>query len=57
LKVIINDEVIDIAKGHNNFFHAVILFFHHIKVEEKGVLGRTNLTLSGLNILAMLEST
>ena len=66
-----------LLQGRNNFFHAVILFFHHIKVEEKGMLGlvdftyssyslahpppfvsrRTNLTLSGLNILTTLEST
>ncbi|XP_062507845.1 transmembrane protein 209-like [Corticium candelabrum] len=55
MKVVIRNAIVDVPKGRNNFFHSLIAFLHHLKVEEKGMLGRTNLSLSGLNILTILE--
>jgi len=54
-KVVIGETVFDIAKGHNNLFHAIVLFLLHIKSLEHGVLGRINLGLTGLNILNVLN--
>ena len=54
-KVVIGETVFDVAKGHNNLFHALVLFLLHIKSLEHGVLGRINLGLTGLNILNILN--
>jgi len=54
-KVVIGEMVFDVAKGHNNLFHALVLFLLHIKSLEHGVLGRINLGLTGLNILNILN--
>jgi len=54
-KVVIGENTFDVAKGHNNLFHALVLFLLHIKSLEHGVLGRINLGLTGLNILNVLN--
>lgn len=54
-KVVIGENVYEVAKGHNNLFHALVLFLLHIKSLEHGVLGRINLGLTGLNILNVLN--
>lgn len=55
-KVIIGDDTWDLAKGRNNAFQAILLFLHHIKTKEHGLLGRVNLGLSGVNILWVIDS-
>ncbi|XP_065830987.1 transmembrane protein 209-like [Oscarella lobularis] len=55
-KIIRKDEIIDIASGRNNLFSALLLFFHHIKTVENGMLGSINLALIGLNILSILDT-
>lgn len=54
-KVVIGENIFDVSKGHNNLFHALVLFLLHIKSLEHGVLGRINLGLTGLNILNVLN--
>lgn len=54
-KLIVGEVVSDLAKGRNNLFHTILLFLHHIKTRENGMLGRVNLGLSGINILWILE--
>lgn len=54
-KVVIGETVFEVAKGHNNLFHSLVLFLLHIKSLEHGVLGRINLGLTGLNILNVLN--
>ncbi|XP_002730812.1 transmembrane protein 209-like [Saccoglossus kowalevskii] len=55
-KVIIGDDTWDVPKGRSNMFQAILLFFHHIKTKEHGMLGRVNLSSSGVNILWILDS-
>eukprot|EP00118_Oscarella_pearsei_P021452 m.240712 g.240712 ORF g.240712 m.240712 type:complete len:134 (+) comp40196_c1_seq30:1257-1658(+) len=55
-KIIKKNEIINIPKGRNNFFSALILFLHHIKTVENGMLGSVNLALISLNILSILDS-
>lgn len=54
-KVIIGDDIWDLPKGRNNMFQAILLFLHHIKTKEHGMLSRVNLGLSGVNILWILD--
>ena len=42
-------------QGRNNLFHTLILFLHHIKTKESGVLGRINFGVSGINILWVID--
>merc|ERR1712080_471952 len=53
--IIIAGETINIPKGRNNVFHCILYFIHHVKVKEKGMLGRVNLGLSGINILWVID--
>nr|XP_054751757.1 transmembrane protein 209-like [Lytechinus pictus] len=55
-KVILGDDTWDLPKGRNNLFQAILLFLHHIKTKENGMLGRVNLGLSGVNILWVIDS-
>ncbi|XP_028516709.1 transmembrane protein 209, partial [Exaiptasia diaphana] len=54
-KVVVEDEVFDLAKGRNNLFHAIIFFLYQVKTKDNGMLGRVNLGLSGVNILCILS--
>ncbi|XP_077982118.1 transmembrane protein 209-like isoform X2 [Glandiceps talaboti] len=54
-KVIIGDDTWDLVKGRSNMFQAILLFLHHIKVKEHGMLGRVNLNSSGVNVLCVLD--
>lgn len=47
----VKDEILEIAKGRNNLFHAILLFLRQIYTLEHGMLGRVNLGPSGINIL------
>ncbi|CAH1787400.1 unnamed protein product [Owenia fusiformis] len=55
-KLIIGEQILDLPKGRNNMFHAILLWLHHIKTNEAGMLGRVNLGLSGINILWVVDS-
>ncbi|XP_070558588.1 transmembrane protein 209-like [Ptychodera flava] len=55
-KVIIGDDTWDLPKGRSNMFQAILLFLNHIKTKEHGMLGRVNLSSSGVNILWVLDS-
>ncbi|CAG0913327.1 unnamed protein product [Notodromas monacha] len=48
-------EVCEASKGRNNLLHTILLFLHHVKTQNKGMLGRVNLGLSGINVLWILE--
>lgn len=50
-QVIIGKTVHNLPKGRNNMFQAVLLFLHHIRTKEHGMLGRVNLGMSGVNLL------
>ncbi|XP_013385276.1 transmembrane protein 209 [Lingula anatina] len=56
-KVINGDDTWDVVKGRNNMFHCILLFLHHIKTKEHGMLGRVNLGMSGINILWVLDTS
>ncbi|XP_072175558.1 transmembrane protein 209-like [Diadema setosum] len=55
-KVILGDDTWDIPMGRSNMFQAILLFLHHIKTKENGMLGRVNLGPSGVNILWVIDS-
>lgn len=42
-------------QGRNNFFYTVLLFLHHIKTTENGLLESVNLGKSGVNMLWIIE--
>lgn len=44
-----------LLQGRNNFFYTVLLFLHHIKTTENGLLESVNLGKSGVNMLWILE--
>ncbi len=46
---------LEVSPGRNNLFHTLLLFLHHVKTKEHGVLGRINLGRSGLNVLWVIE--
>lgn len=50
-QLVIGGAVNQLAPGRNNMFLTILLFIHHIKTKENGMLGRINLGLSGINIL------
>ncbi|XP_033647233.1 transmembrane protein 209-like [Asterias rubens] len=54
-KLIIGDDTWDLPKGRSNMFQAVLLFLHHVKTKEHGMLGRVNLGMSGVNILWVID--
>nr|KAG5690376.1 hypothetical protein BaRGS_002333 [Batillaria attramentaria] len=54
-QVIIGTETYNLPKGRNNMFHAILLFFYHVRTKEGGMLGRINLGMSGLNILWIFD--
>jgi len=54
-KVVVEGTVGNVKPGRHNLFHAILLFLHHIKVKEHGMLRRINLGMSGLNILWVLD--
>lgn len=55
-KVVVDKEVIDIPKGYNNLFHAIIVFLHQIKTHNSAMLGSVNINLSAVNILWIISS-
>ncbi|XP_052060873.1 transmembrane protein 209-like [Mytilus californianus] len=55
-QVVIGKSMHNLPKGRNNMFQAVLLFLHHIKTKEHGMLGRVNLGMSGVNVLWIFES-
>jgi hypothetical protein len=44
-----------IVSGRNNLFHTLLLFLHHIRTKEGGVLGRINFGVSGINVLWVID--
>ena len=42
-------------KGRNNMLHAMLLLLHHVSSKDKGMLGKVNLGLSGINILWVVQ--
>ncbi|KAL1415436.1 hypothetical protein MTO96_006787 [Rhipicephalus appendiculatus] len=54
-RVIVGEDTCDLPKGRNNLFYAILLFLHCIKTKHRGMLGRINLGLSGVNILCVLD--
>lgn len=50
-QVVVGKTIYNLPKGRNNLFHALLLFFHHVKTKEHGMLGRVNMGASGVNIL------
>lgn len=55
-QVVIGQITHNLPKGRNNMFQAILLFLHHIKTKEHGMLGRVNLGMSGINVLWVLDS-
>jgi len=49
-------EKICVGPGHNNLFHTLLLFLHHVKNSESGMLGRINFGKSGVNMLCIIEA-
>ncbi|GAB6021502.1 hypothetical protein CHUAL_004107 [Chamberlinius hualienensis] len=54
-QMVVGEIVNELQKGRNNMFSAILLFLHHIKVKEDGMLKRVNLGPSGLNILWVMK--
>lgn len=54
-KVVISQDIFSLQKGRNNLFYALLIFLHHLKTKECGMLGRVNLGPSGLNILWVIS--
>lgn len=54
--LMLKGEHFEIPPGRNNLFYALLIFIHHIKVKNFGLLGRINLGPSGLNIAWVIES-
>eukprot|EP00096_Caligus_rogercresseyi_P002345 TRINITY_DN14450_c0_g1_i1.p1 TRINITY_DN14450_c0_g1~~TRINITY_DN14450_c0_g1_i1.p1 ORF type:complete len:554 (-),score=177.95 TRINITY_DN14450_c0_g1_i1:108-1769(-) len=50
------DKMLELEPGRNNLFHVLLMFMHHIKTKEDGMVGRINFGLSGVNILWVLDS-
>ncbi|CAB4068099.1 unnamed protein product [Lepeophtheirus salmonis] len=50
------DKILEVEPGRNNLFHILLMFMHHIKTKENGMVGRINFGLTGVNILWVLES-
>ena len=55
-QVVIGKTSHNLPKGRNNMFQAMLLFLHHIKTKEHGMLGRVNLGMSGINVLWIFNS-
>ncbi|XP_075217050.1 transmembrane protein 209 isoform X3 [Lycorma delicatula] len=55
-QLITGEEVHHVPKGRNNLFYTILLFLHHIKTKEHGMLGRMNLGGSGVNMLWVIEN-
>lgn len=51
----IGKETHNFPKGRNNFFYTVLLFLHHIKTTENGLLESVNLGKTGVNMLWILD--
>jgi len=50
------DKII-VGSGRNNLFHTLLLFLHHVKQSEKGMLdGRIHFGRSGVNMLWVIEA-
>lgn len=54
--LILKKENFDLPPGRNNLFYALLVFLHHIKVKNFGLLGRINLGASGLNIAWVIDN-
>ncbi|KFM69450.1 Transmembrane protein 209, partial [Stegodyphus mimosarum] len=54
-KVVLGEDICNLQKGRNNLFCAIVIFLHHLKTKECGMLGRVNLGKSGLNILWVID--
>lgn len=50
-KILTKEGTIEVPKGRNNLFHAIVVFLHYIKTHENSMLGQINLELCGVNIL------
>lgn len=54
-QVVTGKSVFNLPKGRNNMFQAVLLFLHHVKTKEHGMLGRVSLGASGVNLLWIFD--
>ncbi|CAG0888197.1 unnamed protein product, partial [Darwinula stevensoni] len=50
-KFLYGNDTFEPAKGRNNLFYVLLLFLYHVKHKEGGMLGRVDLSLSGINVL------
>ncbi|XP_033745069.1 transmembrane protein 209-like [Pecten maximus] len=50
-QVVTGKSILNLPKGRNNMFQALLLFLHVVKTKEHGMLGRVNLGASGVNML------
>ena len=46
---------LELNGGRNNLFHTLLLFLHHVKTKQGGVLGRVNFGRAGINLLWVIE--
>ncbi|XP_022195986.2 transmembrane protein 209 [Nilaparvata lugens] len=53
-QLVVGKDTLNIPKGRNNLFYTILLFLHHVKSKEHGMLGRMNLGQSGVNMLWIL---
>lgn len=51
----VGEDKLELNAGRNNMLHTILLFLHHIKTKENGILGRVNLGRSGINVLWVIE--
>jgi len=47
---------ISVGAGRNNLFYTLLLFLHHIRSHEHGMLGRIHFGSSGVNLLRVIEA-
>ena len=50
-----SDRKLELSPGRNNLFHTLLLFLHHVKTKEGGMLDTVNLGRSGINILWVID--
>ena len=46
---------LELPPGRNNLFHTLLMFLHHIKTKEGGMLDKVNLGRWGINILWIID--
>lgn len=54
-RLIVGEDVFEVAKGHNNLFYTILLFLYFVNKKEHGMLGKVNMGRSGVNMLWIIE--